>query len=152
MNMVANSYPCCSLPQSHYRTPCIAPSPIPLLPANTDLLCTQTPWSLHLHTRSSQANAQEPIFQPFGGGGGVCTPRASCSFTPSTAAVPTAPEETASEDQPLTSPPLRPGLGGGGALWRAGYAPGPRPAPVDNVLSTLCTACPLYSKQSCLYI
>ncbi len=40
----------------------------------------------------------------------------------------------------------------GGALWRAGYTPGPRPAPVDNVLSSPYTACPLYSKQSRLYI
>jgi hypothetical protein len=44
---------------------------------------------------------------------GFCTPWAVCFFPVSTAAVPTVPAETTSEDRPLTSPPPRPVLGGG---------------------------------------
>jgi hypothetical protein len=75
-------------------------------------LIFQTPWSLHLHTRSSQVNAWEPFFLNPTGGGGGCTPWAGCFFSASTAAVPAAPVETASDDQLLTLPPPRTALGG----------------------------------------
>jgi hypothetical protein len=43
---------------------------------------------------------------------GFCMPWAGSSFPASSSGVPTAPAETASKDQPLTSPPPRPALGG----------------------------------------
>jgi hypothetical protein len=53
--------------------------------------------------------------QPCGGGG--CMPRAGCSFPASTAAVPAVPVGTASENRPLSLPPLRPVLVGEPCGW-----------------------------------
>jgi hypothetical protein len=80
-------------------------------------------------------------------------PLASCSFPASTVVIPAAPVETASKDQPLTSPSVRPELRvGGEPCGDPGYNPGPNRFQRDGVLHHTCTLCYLYSQQSYLYI
>jgi hypothetical protein len=71
--------------------------------------CFQTP-GLYTFITGAAERMPENLFFPTPQEG-FCKPRASCSFS-STAAVPAVPTETTGEDRPLTSPPLRPALGG----------------------------------------
>ncbi len=88
------------------------------------------PWPLHLYIRSSRVNAQEPFFpKP---AGGFCMPRAGCFFPASTSVYP-----STSRDCPQGSTSdlsSSDAVACEGAVWRSGYAPGPRPAPAGNVL------------------
>jgi hypothetical protein len=91
-------------------------------------ICTQAglfyrPRSLYTITPgAAERTTRKPFF--LNPAVGFCLLRAGCSFPASMAAVSAATAETASEDRPLTLPPLWSALGGGGgALWRVWLPP-----------------------------
>jgi hypothetical protein len=99
--------------------------------------CFQTPWSLHLHIRSSRANTRELFFPRLG---------------PAAPSQPPQQRHLQRQRRTAVRIGLQPRLlrGQSSAEESCGELVTPLDlvATADNILSTPCTACSLYSKQS----
>jgi hypothetical protein len=122
-----------------------ANSPAPA-PAHFNGSRFQTPWSLHLHTRSSRVNAQESFFLPLCRGVFAC-PRPVAPSQPPQQWYPQRQRRLQARIDLLPRPHRGKSLGG--TLWRACYAHGP----VGQGTAACCVQCTPCTDNSldCIY-